>query len=59
MVFILDALRYGWNVFVKQLLEQYAEQVPWQSEIRHEAIKFPPMDKMIIDYQVKGRRPKV
>lgn len=56
MVFILDALRYGSNVFVKQLLEQYAEQVSWQSEIRHEAIKFPPMDKMIIDYQVNGEK---
>ena len=37
-----------------QLLEQYAEQVSWQSEIRHEAIRFPPMDKMIVDYQVSG-----
>lgn len=35
-----------------QLLEQYAEQVSWQSEIRHEAIRFPPMEKMIVDYQV-------
>lgn len=39
-------------VLLTQLLEQYAEQVPWQSEIRHEAIRFPPMDKMIIDFQV-------
>lgn len=39
---------------ITQLLEQYAEQVPWQSEIRHEAIKFPPMDKMIVDYQVRA-----
>ena len=42
-----------------QLLEQYAEQVSWQSEIRHEAIRFPPMDKMIVDYQVsQGVLPK-
>lgn len=37
-----------------QLLEQYAEQVQWQSEIRHEAIRFPPMEKMIVDYQVSA-----
>ena len=36
-----------------QLLEQYGEQVQWQSEIRHEAISFPPMEKMIADYQVR------
>lgn len=54
MVFILDALRNGLYAFVKQLLEQYAEHVSWQSEIRHEAIKFPPMEKMIIDYQVRS-----
>lgn len=48
-----------WNLTFRilcnsQLLEQYAEQVSWQSEIRHEAIRFPPMDKMIVDYQVCG-----
>lgn len=43
---------YSVTVLSWQLLEQYAEQVPWQSEIRHEAIRFPPMDKMIVDYQV-------
>ena len=36
-----------------QLVEQYGEQVQWQSEIRHEAIRFPPMEKMIADYQVR------
>lgn len=41
-----------------QLLEQYAEQVPWQSEIRHDAIRFPPMAKMIVDYQVSGAKRK-
>lgn len=46
----LDALAM---FFFPQLLEQYAEQVSWQSEIRHEAIRFPPMDKMIVDYQVR------
>lgn len=48
---VLRAFRIRCN---SQLLEQYAEQVSWQSEIRHEAIRFPPMDKMIVDYQVSG-----
>lgn len=46
-------------VLLTQLLEQYAEQVPWQSEIRNEAIKFPPMDKMIVDYQDPAKADKI
>lgn len=38
---------------VLQLLDQYGEEVQWQTETRHESIRFPPMDQMIVDYQVR------
>ncbi|CAN0242002.1 unnamed protein product, partial [Discosporangium mesarthrocarpum] len=46
-------------VLLTQLMDQYADQVQWQSEIRHEAIRFPPMEKAIIDYQDPAKADKI
>ncbi|CAM9378391.1 unnamed protein product [Phaeothamnion confervicola] len=38
-------------VMLTQLLEQFNDQIQWQSEMRTEALKFGPLDQAIVEYQ--------
>ena len=38
-------------VLLMNMMDQYAEQIPWKTETREEAISFAPMNQAIVEYQ--------
>ncbi|CAM9420158.1 unnamed protein product [Chrysoparadoxa australica] len=46
-------------VLLTQLLDQFAAEVRWKTEIRNESITFPPLDKAIIEYQDPAKADKI